>query len=226
MYSIYTKNISHSATVLDFAVIYENAIIGDNVTIGEHNVIGKIPTPTSAMSKVLDLETRITSIGVNSRLCVGVVVYSNVVIGENCLLGDNVSVFTDVRIGNNVILSRNVTVNSETKIGDNSRIMDGSHVTGRTCIGRNVFISTGVFMANDSLFGKSGFSDSSKGPFIEDYVSVGAGAVLLPGVKVGRGSIVAAGSVVKKDVPEGVIVAGNPAKVVASIPKIWDRRPE
>lgn len=220
---IYSTTISRTATILDYAIIYKNAVICDGVTIGEFNVIGKIPTPTSAMQKHLDLDTVQTIIGEKCRLCSHVTVYSNVKVGPNCLLGDNVSVFTDVVIGNNVIISRNVTINSETRIGNNSRIMDGTHVTGRAILGNNVFISTGVFMANDSLFGKQGFSDKARGPVIEDYVSVGAGAVLLPNIVIGKGSIVAAGSVVKKDVPCGVVVAGNPARIIAPVPNDWNR---
>ena len=53
--SIYSKNISSSAKILDYAIIYENVVIGDNVVIGEHNVIGKLPTPTSNICRNLDL---------------------------------------------------------------------------------------------------------------------------------------------------------------------------
>lgn len=49
---------------------------------------------------------------------------------------------------------------------------------------------------------------------IEDDVWIGARVILLPGVRVGSGSVVAAGAVVSRDVPPGVIVAGNPAQVV------------
>jgi len=223
--SIYSKNISSSAQILDFAIIYETATIMDNVIIGEHNVIGKVPTPTSEIKKKLDLSALATIINESTKLCSNVTVYSNVTVGENCLLGDNVSIFTDVTIGDNVIISRNVTINSETIVGNNSRIMDGSHVTGRSTIGNNVFISTGVFMANDNLFGKKGFNEDSKGPCIEDFVSIGVGVVLLPNIRIGRGSVIAAGSVVKKDVPSGVVVSGNPAKIIGPVPKDWDRRP-
>lgn len=220
---IYSKLISPSAIILDYALIYDNAEIREEAIIGEFNVIGKKPTPTPAMQKQLNLEKVKTVIGARSRLCSHVTVYSNVNIGANCLLGDNASIFTDVVIGDNTIISRNVTVNSETHIGNNSRIMDGTHVTGRAVIGSHVFISTGVYMANDSLFGKKGFSDDARGPVIEDYVSVGVGAILLPNIFIGKGSIIAAGSVVKKNVPCGVVVAGNPAKIIAPVPKDWSR---
>lgn len=219
--SIYSKNISSSAKILDYAIIYENVIIGDNVVIGEHNVIGKLPTPTSNICKDLELNLTKTVIGESSRLCSHVTVYSNVVIGDNCLLGDNVSIFTDVKIGKNVIISRNVTVNSETQIGNNVRIMDGSHVTGRTKIGNSVFISTGVFMANDNFFGKFGYNEECMGPTLGDNVSIGVGVILLPNVTIGRGSIIAAGSVVKNDIPDCVLAAGNPAKVITKLPNNW-----
>lgn len=49
---------------------------------------------------------------------------------------------------------------------------------------------------------------------IEDNVWVGAGAIILPGVTIRKNSIVGAGAVVTKDVPEGVVVAGNPARII------------
>ncbi|MDO4988579.1 MAG: acyltransferase [Synergistes sp.] len=224
MNSVYSKDIAPTATILDYAVVYRDAVIQDHVVIGEHNVIAKLPTPTASMCKVIDIDSRQTVIGANSKLCSNVTVYSNVCIGENCLLGDNVSIFTDVRIGNNVIISRNVTVNSETVIGNSSRIMDGSHITGRANIGNNVFISAGVFMANDNFFGKFGYTDKCKGATIKDNVSIGVGVMLLPKVTIGANSIIAAGSVVNTDIPENVLAAGNPARVITKLPNGWCKK--
>jgi maltose O-acetyltransferase len=53
---------------------------------------------------------------------------------------------------------------------------------------------------------------------IEDGAWIGLGAMILPGVRVGRGAIVGAGAVVRKDVPDNVLVAGNPAVVVRRLP--------
>lgn len=52
---------------------------------------------------------------------------------------------------------------------------------------------------------------------IEDDVFIGARALIMPGITIGRGSIIAAGSVVTKSVPNGCIVAGNPAKVIGNV---------
>jgi acetyltransferase-like isoleucine patch superfamily enzyme len=61
---------------------------------------------------------------------------------------------------------------------------------------------------------------------IGDYASIGAGAILLPGCKIGKGSIVAAGAVVKGEVPENVLVSGNPAKKMCRVPKFMSRLPD
>ena len=88
-------------------------------------------------------------------------------------------------------------------------------------IGNNVQITSNVYIhthgggnavrmlyPNFDIFGKV---------VIEDWVYVGAGSQIMPGVRIGKGSIVAAGSIVTKSVPPGVVVGGNPARVLCSI---------
>lgn len=212
-----------SISIGHFSVVYENVVIRQDVVIGERVIIGRTPKPTKAMVRNLGNEKLATVVGNGVSISAGAIIYEGVEIGDNTLIGDNASIFTNVKIGKEVLISRNVTINGDVTIGDYTRIMDNSHITGRVKIGNNVFISVGVSMANDNLFGKKGFSVDVNGPIIEDYVSIGVGAVLLPNIKIGKGSIVAAGSVLKEDVPENVIVAGNPAKVITRVPKYLQR---
>jgi maltose O-acetyltransferase len=104
-------------------------------------------------------------------------------------------------------------------IGRNSRINRNCTLDARNglTIGDNVSISPEVMILGESHdYNDPGFRDLQPGPVtIEDYVWIGSRAIILPGVTVGRGAVVAAGSVVTKDVPPLTVVAGTPAKPVA-----------
>jgi len=85
---------------------------------------------------------------------------------------------------------------------------------GRITIGDNVSISSGSY-----ILGHVGFRELKEGQetVLEDNVKVFVNAVVLPGVRIGRNSIVGAGAVVGKDVPANVVVMGNPARVVEQV---------
>lgn len=217
MNSIYSSRLGKNVDIKDYVIIYESAVIQDNVIIGEHCVIGRDPAPTKAMLRKISNEKLVT-IENNVSLGANVIIYNGVTIGSDCLIGDNSSIFYNVNIGKNVLISRNVTINSDVNIGENTRIMDETHITGYVNIGKNVFISVGVTTANDNTFGVGGKDTTIKGPDFDDYCAIGVGAIILPGVKIGKGSIVAAGAIVTKDVPKDVIVAGTPAKIIRDVP--------
>ena len=68
------------------------------------------------------------------------------------------------------------------------------------------------------MSGKKGYKeDIIKGPIIEDNVAIGIGAIILPSIRIGEGSIVGAGAVVTKDVPKKRLIMGVPAKIIRSL---------
>jgi maltose O-acetyltransferase len=112
-----------------------------------------------------------------------------------------------------VVSPRNVTV------GKNVSINHGVFILGRERIvlGDNVVLSARVMLLDASLAtGPEGFlTGHISAPIIlEENVWVGAGAIILKGVKVGRNSVIAAGAVVTKDVAPNTIVGGVPAKML------------
>lgn len=120
------------------------------------------------------------------------------------------------------VLGKFMVVNPQNvKIGDNCGVNHDVFILGggRVEIGSNVVLSAGA-MIIDSGLNTVGYSQveypEHKNSFviIEDGVWVGARALILPGVTIGRKSIVGAGSVVTRDVPPFTIVAGNPAKPI------------
>lgn len=199
-------------------------MIHNSVKFGSYTLINVKPVSNASMFRQYDDNFKDTIIGKNTRLCNGVIVYSNVEIGEECLLGDHVSILVDVKIGNNVLLGRNVTVNSDVEIGNNNRIMDNCHITGHSKIGNNCFLGVGIVSCNDNLFGKNGSNDSNiKGCIIQDNVSIGSGAILMPGITIGEGSIIAAGTLVNSNVPNNTLVSGNPMKIICRVPQYMKR---
>jgi acetyltransferase-like isoleucine patch superfamily enzyme len=103
------------------------------------------------------------------------------------------------------------------EIGQGSVIGEHCLIDGRCglFVGDNVNISTGVYIWTlHHDINSPDFSAVGSQVHISDYVWVCSRAIILPGVTIGRGSVVASGSVVTKDVPEGVVVGGIPAKII------------
>ena len=108
-------------------------------------------------------------------------------------------------------------------IGDYTRIGIHCTVIGPVCIGNHVNLAQGItvtalnhnFTDANSMIDEQGIS--TKPVIIDDDVWIGANAVILPGITIGRHVVVAAGAVVTKDVPPYSLVAGVPARVIKQL---------
>jgi len=209
--------IGNNVIIHPHVTIASGVIIGDGVEIFPGAYLGKEPKGAGATARKPVFDRQI-SIGDNCAVGPNSIIYYDVKIGQNTLIGDNASIREKVRIGEFCILSRGVTVNYNTQIGDRTKIMDLTHITGNCEIGNDVFISVLVATTNDRAIGKLAYQEERiQGPKIENNVAIGAGANILPGVRIGTGSIVAAAAVVSKDILPGKMVAGNPARVIKTV---------
>jgi sugar O-acyltransferase (sialic acid O-acetyltransferase NeuD family) len=113
-----------------------------------------------------------------------------------------------------------VLLSEYVEIGEGSVICAGTILTSQVKVGRHVLINLHVTVSHDVVI--SDYCTLSPGVHLSgrvelgDGTCVGTGAVLLPGVKVGAWSVIGAGAVVTKDLPEGVVAVGIPARVVKS----------
>jgi acetyltransferase-like isoleucine patch superfamily enzyme len=197
---------------------YGEVYIGDDVEIFPGCVIGRYPTSAGATAREVCKNFGVVNIGNGSVLCSNATLYKDVSIGNNVLIGDNASIREDCRIGDKTIISRNVTINYNSSIGSRTKIMDNSHITGNMIVEDDVFISVGIITSNDKTIGSFGYNSSVIGPTLKSGCKIGAGANLLPGVVIGKNSIVTASSLVKGDIDDNKVVSGSPAKELAISP--------
>ena len=116
-----------------------------------------------------------------------------------------------VSIGKNAVIMMGAVINIGAEIGESTMVDMNAVVGARGQLGKRVHLGAGAVVAGV-------LEPPSKSPcIIEDDVLIGANAVILEGVRIGKGSVVAAGSVVVEDVPAGVVVAGTPAKIIKSV---------
>mgnify|MGYP001599030857 FL=1 len=111
-----------------------------------------------------------------------------------------------------VVIGSAVYVGAHVKIGEGTRVQDKAHLTDRMIIGKRVFIGPCAVTMND-LYPRLNNPDYKVSPpILDDDCVIGAGAVLLPGIKIGKFAIVGAGAVVIRDVKPYHVVFGNPAR--------------
>ena len=127
------------------------------------------------------------------------VVFPNAKVGSNC------NICSHCLIENNVVIGDNVTIKCGVQLWDGIRIAD------------NVFVGPNVTFTNDKYPRSKQYPDAFWQTTICKGASIGAGAVILCGITIGEKAMIAAGSVVTKDVPAGELWMGNPAKFVRKI---------
>ena len=159
---------------------------------------------------VHDEDAEPATIGDRARIRQGTIVYCDVEIGDDLTTGHNALIREDTTIGDGVIVGTDTVIDGRTEIGSNVSLQTGVYVPTDTTIGDNVFVGPRVVMTNDPYPVRRDVD--LVGPTLADGVSVGANATILPGVRIGEGSFVAAGSTITEDVPADTLALGTPAR--------------
>lgn len=133
-------------------------------------------------------------LGVETNIWAFTVIEDDVIIGDNCVVGSHCYIGSGTRIGNNV------------------RIQTGAFIPRGTIIENDVFVGPHVVMTDDKYPISVNKNYQADPPVLGNYCSIGAGAVILPGVIIGAYAMVGAGAVVTHDVKKGMLVLGMPAR--------------
>lgn len=168
------------------------------------------------------------TLGFPSREFLGVEDYQGTIVGKNAVLRTGTILYCNVTIGDNFSSGHNTIIREHTSIGDNAAIGTSTVIEGNCVLGKNVHLQSMVFIPTDTIIGNNIFigpnsiltndryppSERSelKGPVLEDDATIGANVTILPGIHIGEGAAVAAGSIVTKDVPAGMLAIGAPAR--------------
>lgn len=133
-------------------------------------------------------------------------------IGDGSTVWHFAVVLADAVIGNDVSIGSGAEIGQGTVIGDNSRIGSGVFLPSNSVVGRNVFIGPRACFTDDRMPYVNHDDYLAEPPVLRDGCSVGAGAVVLPGVMIGENARVGAGAVVTRNVPPHSLVRGEPAR--------------
>jgi acetyltransferase-like isoleucine patch superfamily enzyme len=193
-----------------FCIVHASVVIGDRSTIGAYCELG-VPTPLGDGSALV--------IGSDALIRSHSVFYASSSFGPGLVTGHRVTVRENTRAGENFQIGTQSEIQGDCEIGSHVRFQSNVFVGKKTKIGNFVWILPYAVLTNDP----TPPSDDLIGCTIEDYASIAAMAVILPGVTVGRHALVAAHACVSHDVPPHMAAAGVPARITGPASAILRR---
>lgn len=194
-------------------IIHGNVSLGDNSNVGSNCILGEY-----LMDFYQDHmpHNHPLKIGNNALIRSGSIIYGDCRIGESFQTGHQVTIREKSDIGNHVSIGTLSDIQGNCSIGDYTRLHSNVHVGQLSRIGSYVWIFPYVVLTNDP----TPPSENFVGVCVDDFAVIATGSILLPGVKIAGDSLIAAGAIVTKDVAQGTVVGGNPAKVISSTDRI------
>ena len=162
-------------------------------------------------------------LGARAVVRTGAIIYGDVTVGDDFQTGHQVLMREHTSAGRHVLLGTQSVIDGNVTIGDFVKIESMVYIPTHVTIGSYVFIGPGVVMTNDRYPLKLRDEYAPIGPTLEDGVTVGGGVTIVPGVKIGRDSFIAAGAVVTKDMPSDSLVIGAPARAEPLPAKLRER---
>jgi len=199
--------LGRNVSVGPFSIIHDDVVIGDDSVIESHCEIG-YPTKLAKDESLV--------LGKNSLIRSHSVFYQGSVFGDSLVTGHRVTVREHVKAGKNLQIGTLSDFQGDCVIGNYVRTHSNVHIGKHSKICNFVWIFPYVVLTNDP----HPPSNYLVGVTIHDYAVIATMSVILPGISVGKHSLIAAHSMVNKDVPENMVVGGSPAKIICEVEKI------
>ena len=189
------------------AIVYEHVELGRDAVVGAYAVLGEPGgSETGALRIGHGATVRSHSVlYAGSSFGVGLSTGHGVLVREECTIGNDVSIGSHSVVEHHVTIEDGVRLHSQVFVPEFTRLLSGSW------IGPNAVLTNARYPLSRGVKGEL------EGPAIGRRAIIGANATLLPGIVIGDRAIVGAGAVVVEDVDSGLIVAGNPARVIGDI---------
>lgn len=198
------QKIGRNASIGAFSIVRSNVEIGDHCVVQSHCVLGE----TGRLSDDIPL-----IIGDSALVRSHSVLYSGSLIGPGLQTGHHVTIREKARIGQNFQIGTLGDVQGHCEIGNYVKAHSNVHISNGTTIGDFVWLYPGVVFTNDP----NPPSEQLLGSTIGDYVVIAVKATLLPGVTIGKGSLIGAHALVKTNFDEFSVIVGDPAQRLGDV---------
>jgi acetyltransferase-like isoleucine patch superfamily enzyme len=195
------------------AIVHPNVHLGANHQIGEFVIIGVPPRNLGPG----ELETWI---GPDVILRSHTIIYAGNQIGSRFQTGHSVILRELNEVGDDVSIGTQSVIEHHVKIGNRVRIHSGVFIPEYSILDDDTWVGPRVVFTNAMYPLSPGAKSDLKGPHLMPGAKIGANATLLPGVLIGRNALVGAGAVVVNNVPDGKVVAGNPARIIKDVSEL------
>lgn len=189
-------------------IIYENVHVGENTRIGAQCILGE---RLGGYLKHSDYVNPALRIGPDSVIRSGAIIYAGSTMGRGFQTGNRCVIREDSHFGDNCSFGTLSQSDGMIKVGNNCRFHNNVFIATYTTVEDNVHFYP-MSCTVDSLHPPC--QVGREGPTVGSGTIVGAKVLLLPRVKIGKNCVIAGASVVTRDVPEGMVAAGSPARVL------------
>ncbi len=210
-----SNNFEKGFNIREYVAFEEDIKIHQDATIGKGSSIG---------NETIIHKSILGTVKIGNGCIIGnySLLEDGVVIGDETKIWHFTHIRNDVTIGKRCILGNYIYIDSGVSIGDETKIQNYVPIYHGVELEEGVFLGPNSLTTNDMVPRARTEAGGIKGErdwqvssiYISRDVSIGAGAVIRPGVKIGEKALIGAGAVVIKDVPPGAVVVGNPGKII------------